>query len=227
MANIQDPNTPANVMAVDGSFKSARVSLRPLDATVSQGSYQQGLFTGTMAAALAANSEVMQFRYTGANICVVNQVTFEGLAANVAFAAGALNFRLLVAQAWTVDGSGGNVAAVTTEATQLDSQYTAPTATLRVASTAALGAGTKTLQGVTANSQGIGLAIGFTAPAVPAVGQQMPKDSNFFHTSAAYDHPQILRNNEGLVVVANVPATGTWITGFTISWTEMLAATWR
>lgn len=226
MANIQDPTSGA-VQRVDGSFQASRVTLRPLDSTVSLGSYQQGLLTGSMAAGLVANSEVMQFRYSGANVAIVNQVTFEGVAASTAFAAGALNFRLLFADAWSADGSGGNAIATTLEANQLDSQYTIPTATLRVASTAALGIGTKTLQGVTANVQGLGLAAGFTAPATPGVGQQMAKDSNFYHTSAAYDHPLVLRQNQGIVVVATVPATGVWISGFTVSWTEMLAATWR
>lgn len=224
MANIQDPTSGAQTR-VDLAYLAARVSHRPPEGATAFGNYRQGLFTGTMAAGLAANSEVMQFRYTGANICIVNQVIFHGAAANLAFAAGALSFRLQFATSWSVDGSGGQVSATTTEAAQLDSAFAVPVAALRVSTTAALGAGTKTLQGVTANSQGLGLALGFTAPATPAVGQQMPQTDLL--NAGLYDSPQALRTNEGLVVVATVPATGTWITGFSVAWTEMLLATWR
>lgn len=224
MSNILDPTT-ADGAKVDNAFKALRMSHRPPEMSASFGGYRQGLMTGTMAAGLAANSEVLQFRYTGANVAVVNLVRFEGVAASLAFAAGQLSFRLLMATAWSADGSGGNALTTTGEAAQLDSRFAIPVATLRVATTAALTAGTKTLQGITANQQGLGMALGFTAPATPAVGAQMaPYD---LLNASVYDSPQVLQANEGLVVVATVPATGTWLSGFTVSWIEMPLATWR
>lgn len=225
MAVIQSGAT-TDLATVDATTKAIRVVQRPLVPSNTTGAYRQGLFTGSMAAGLAANSEVMQFRYTGANLAIVRRVIFEGVAASTAFAAGAFSFRALLATSWTVDGSAGQVAAATSNGQELDTSYAAPVATLRVSTTVTLGAGTKTLQGVTANAQGIGLALGFTAPATPAVGQQMPR-SDLLGEDPGAEHPQVLRQNEGIVVVATVPATGVWITGFTVQWIECTAAEWR
>src|SRR5688572_4893760 len=81
----------------------------------------------------------------------------HGVYASTAFAAGAFSFRLLFADGWSVDGSGCSVLTTTGEAAQLDSVFAIPAATLRVSTTAALGAGSKTLQGITTNQQGSAL----------------------------------------------------------------------
>jgi hypothetical protein len=224
LAVIQSGDS-SDLGVVDATFKSLRVSNRPVDPGT-LGSYRQSLFSGAVTAGLAANSEVMQFRYTGANLAIVNQVKFLGVAASTAFAAGAMSFRLLLATSWSADGSGGNVLTVSGGTSELDSSYASSVATLRVIDQAALGVGTKTLQGVTSNRQGIGVCMGFTAPATPAVGQQMAPDF-LFETQGLYAHPQVLRQNEGLVVVATVPGTGVWLTGFTVDWDEVTVADWR
>lgn len=222
MANILSPtNTVA--AEVGAQHKAVRTSPRPPEAVNTLGAYRQSLFTGSVGAGLAANSEIAQFRYTGASLAMVKRIQMDTVCATTAFAAGAISFRLLTATGWSADGSGGSVL---TTPLALDSRMAVPVASLRVATTTALGAGTKTLQGVTTNQQGIGINLGFTAPATPAVGVQMPA-ADLFNAASIYQEPAILQNNQGLVVVATVPATGVWITGFTIEWTEISSADWR
>jgi hypothetical protein len=229
MAVIQS-GASVDLLTVDVQSRAARVALRPLVPSTSTGVYRQGLFTTTMAAALAANAEIMQFRYTGANLCLVRRVTCHGFfVGSTAFGAAASlgSFRLTMNTAWTVDGTGGSVLTTTGEAAQLDSTYAVPVATLRVATTAALSAGTKTPQGITTNVQGSGLyLIPFTATAALA-GAQLSPQLDLFGEDGSIDHPQVLRQNEGLAVVATVPGTGTWNTGFTVQWAECTAAEWR
>jgi len=196
------------------AYRALRVENRPLDVG-SLGAYRIAMQTGVMAAGLAANSEIFQFRWTDATrICVIEKIQFDGAGSIVAFAAGTAIFRLTPARAFSAAGSGGTAATITGNNQKL---RTTMGSTLlgeaRCASTAALGAGTKTL-----DAQDIGAAVGsFTAVAGVSISPQP------FMDVYAGGHPLVLVQNEGFVIRAAVPATGTWSAGITVHWTEMAA----
>jgi len=233
MATINDPNVPANVArvgAVDTSAggQSQHVVLRP-DEYGNLGHYRAHVFTGNIAAGAGALSELVQLRYTGAGKVVVYNVILEHFRSlGTAFAAGNFLFDVIRSINWTVDGTGG----ATQVPIRLRTSMAVPTATVRVSTTAALGAGTKTLDAVAlrairgiastaVNAMQLGLisaaaniTVGYpgAVPLLPAMGD-IPTGS----------HPLVLATNEGLSCRATVPATGVWEAAFTILFAEVAA----
>lgn len=129
------------------------------------GHYAFAGVTGIIAAAAAANSEVFQLRWGDATrLCLITEITISGMRAAVAFAAGTIDIKATIARAWTVSGTGGTAVTLTGDLQQLRTNMGASLVTdMRIASTAALGAGTKTLDTqdigmiVTHSSGGVGL----------------------------------------------------------------------
>jgi hypothetical protein len=187
--------------------------LRPIDFG-SLGIYALSLQTGTMAAGLAANSEIYQARWTHAtNVALVKQFRLDGGGGIAAFAAGFYKHEAMVARAWSVDGSGGTAATLSGNNNKLrTSMGTTGFGAIRIAGTAALSAGTKTL-----DTQGFGAAMGgLTATA----GASMPA-FDLFNPESESEFPLVLATNEGVIVRTTVPATGTWTAGITLKWAEL------
>jgi hypothetical protein len=211
---IQVQGNGGIVAEVDGAnFRALRATMRPVDYG-SLGAYSACHLSGTMAAGLAANSEIFQFRWTDATrFALITQVMLCGMAGSAtAFAAGFAKIDCLVARGWTADGSGGTAMTLTGNNQKLRTPMgTTLVGAIRGSSTAALTAGTKTL-----DSQPIGLmtwSIG-TAANVIYVGQVQLFDG-------ASSHPIVLAQNEGIVCRATVPATGTWQFGLAVQWVEV------
>jgi hypothetical protein len=207
-----------SILAVESLQKAAKVRLAPIEYG-SLGIYSLCGVTGVMAAGLAANSELFQFRYTGADVCLVREVTFDGMGGIVAFAAGAASFQLFKANAWTVDGSGGSSLTLSGDNNKNKTSMTqalSSVVTARVSSTAALTAGTKTLD---ANPRG-SVVGGLTVTA----GDKIPKAPLYSDVSGRY--PIACVNQEGIVVRATVPATGTWTGGVSIVIEIVPASAW-
>lgn len=215
---IQLQGNGGTVAEVDGTnYRAMRTTLRPIDHGA-LGSYRLSLLSGTMAAGLAANSEVFQFRWSDATrLCVVTSVVWDGLSGSAtAFTAGFGKVDMLAARSWTADGSGGTAA---TLSGNNQKNRTSMGATLlgaaRISSTAALTAGTKTL-----DAQAVGQ---YSAAIGTATSTQWMPQFDLFHADPGGESPLILAQNEGFVVRANVPATGTWQFGVTVCWTELTA----
>jgi hypothetical protein len=160
--------------------------------------------SGAMAAGLAADAEILQLRWAPtenpvARLAVLG-MNFGGAADGTGFAAGNIRFRVHKVTSWTAAGTGGGTIDLTGDRGQLNPAEPASDdlPSIRVATTAALGAGTKTiaeeLAGVTS---GISTGAGNIILAGPSY--------EFFPHG-----PIILRANEGLTLRANVPATGVW-----------------
>jgi len=216
MANIQDPVTGTQA-EVDAATASLRVVQRPaLGAAL--GSYAVSLQSGVMAAGLGAASEVFQFRYAGANLCLVERVIFDGLGGIVAFTPGVAQFRLFISRSYTASGSGGTAATLTTNNCKLRTSYaTTGVADIRISSTTGL----TTPSGDVPDAQPMGSVIGYLG-AVPALNLAEMRLYDAYSTG----HPIILAQNEGLIVQATVPATGTWTFGMSVRWSEITAAEW-
>jgi len=189
------------------------------------GHYQYAGNTGAMAAGLAANSDIFQFRWTDATrLCVIQKISLTGMYATTAFAAGAIQFRLAIARTWSASGSGGTAITPTGDFNQLRASMGASLiGDMRIATTAALGAGTKTY-----DTYDIGQvnthSSGGTGSATPIIGSiYLPTYDLFECDVTDGEHPIVLAQNEGIGIRATVPATGVWTAGIQIKWCELAA----
>lgn len=213
---LQVQGNGGTVAEVDGTnFRAIRSTLRPIDYGA-LGAYSASHLSGTMAAGLAANAEIVQFRWTDATrFAVINSVVLNGLAGSAtAFTAGFAKVDMLVARGWSADGSGGTALTLTGNNNKLRTAMgTALVGVIRGSSTAALTAGTKTLdtQAVGQHSFSVGVVVSAIYVAQPV----------YLLDAIANGHPLVLTTNEGFVLRATMPATGTWQWGVTINWTEV------
>lgn len=182
--------------------------------------------TGTIAAALAANGELFQFRWTDATrLCVVQKVLISAGANVAATAAGLVNLDLTVARSWSAAGTGGTAATITgNNQKNRTSMGTTLLGEARCATTAALGAGTKTL-----DSQAIGnvfIGIGTGAITTSAKLGLVDKIDMLEVDADGSQHPLVLAQNEGFVIKNGAtawPASMTWGMSVTVVWAEVSA----
>jgi hypothetical protein len=205
------------------TYSGAHTTVVPLSYG-SGGYYRAGATSGTMAAALAANSEIFQFRYVTAasRICVVNKIIISA-GANVAATAAALcAFRMTVARGWTVAGSGG--ARLTLSGDNVNLRTTMATSEVNdagISTTAALTAGTKTLDTTDIGALSFGIGTGALT-----VSSDFPILAPFeiFNPVGDGGHPLILANQEGFVIRTGAnafPATMTWSFSVAVCWAEV------
>lgn len=215
---IQVQGNSGVVAEVDGTtFRSLRVTSRPVEYGA-LGLYRASMISGTMAAGLAGASEIFQARWTDATrLCLVFGFQLDGLAGSAtAFTAGFANASLTIARNWSADGSGGNAATLTGNNNKLrTSMGTSLFGAVRASSTAALTAGTKTLdsQAVGQITFSIGVATSIIYLGQVALYGELEQNAN--------PSPIVLAQNEGVVARATVPATGTWQFGVTMAWAEV------
>lgn len=219
---IQIQGNGGTVVEVDTNTRAFRVAQRPLDVG-SLGAYSLGVVTGILPAALGANSEIFQFRWTHAtNICILRSVRISASVSTTFFAAGVpVQIEMRIARGWSVDGSGGTAQVFSTANTNKKRTSFALSSLsdtgVRVATTAALGAGTKTLD---TNP------CAFIAAAGPITaslnGLIIPPYTTLWSRDTSDEYPFTFVQNEGFVIRSvAVPATGTWTLAATIEWAEM------
>lgn len=214
---IQIQGNNGVVAEVDGtSFRALRTSRRPVDFGA-LGAYRATMRTGVMAAGLAANAEIFQFRWTDATrLCAITSLRLAGAGSIVAFAAGITIAEAMIARSWTVAGGGGAALTVAANNQKLRTAMgTTLVGEIRGSTTAALTAGTKTLD---ANP------IGSQVSSVQALaGVPLWVPGPLFEADAVDSQPIVLAQNEGVIVRATVPATGTWTAAIDVSWIELAA----
>jgi hypothetical protein len=199
-----------------------QVSLMPLGGN----GYRYAGFTGTIGAALAANSEVLQFRFLSGTktFALVEKIMFDGSAIiAAATAAGPLGFMVNPARAWTAAGSGGTRIAVSGDNLQMETAINnSQVSDLGIATTGALTAGTKTI-----DANAIGLCIGGAGTAaITALGGNttLIAPQPLLDATAGGER-LVLANQEGFVIRTTHagPASLTYVAGFTIQWREVSA----
>jgi hypothetical protein len=221
MAIIQSGVT-TDLLTVDPGTKAARVTPKPTEYGA-LGHYKWGGITGVLPAALAANSEIFQFRWANAsNLALITKVRISACVSTTFFAAGVpVQIDLRKANSWTVAGTGGPGV---TPAGDLKARTSGMGNTLlvagdmRIATTAALGTGTKTLE---SNSMATLVAPG---PLTASLNGQIiaPGTTLWEPDTGDGEHPLLLGTNEGFVIRSvAVPATGTWMAAIYINWTEL------
>ncbi|CAB4214966.1 hypothetical protein UFOVP1469_34 [uncultured Caudovirales phage] len=222
MAGIQLVSAGGAVIAGgEEALSPLQVALMPSGGN----SYRYAGFTGTIAAALAANSELLQFRFVSGTktYAIIEKIVLDGMGlVAVATAAGPVGFNCYVARVWTAAGSGGTRIAMTADNLQMETaEPNSQVLDLGIATTGALTAGTKTL-----DANAIGQVIGGvgTAP-ITAYGAGSLTSPQPFLDSSTGNSPLILANQEGFVIRTTHagPAAFTYSVGFTVVWREVTA----
>lgn len=236
MAGLQIQGASGSVVEV-GAFASEplHVVQKPQDYGA-LGHYRAVLTTGTIAAGMAALGELVQMRWVDATgkLCVIFEVSvleFRNVA--TAWTAGRFLFDVVRSTAWSADGTGGG--AVTVTDPQLQTRAATMGASLfstgfRLATTAALGAGTKTFDTLPMGAcygNCDAVAVKHHIPqsnVVTTAGPAAGSGIELLHPDiGAGEHPLVLAQNEGLSIRATVPATGTWAASFLVKWAELTA----
>jgi hypothetical protein len=222
--SIQVQGNGGTVAEVDGTaFRALRGTNRPVDHG-SLGAYSYGGFTGILPAALAANSEIFQFRWADATrLCVINEVKISACVSTTFFAAGVpVQIDMIKSTAWSAAGTGGtgiNPSTFLKKRTSMGSSLI-PSGDIRIATTAALGAGAKTLEGSSISS------ILGAGPITASLNGQIIAPGTMLFRGEVSDgqHPLVLAQNEGFSIRSvAVPATGTWTVSISVDWTEVSA----
>lgn len=178
---------------VDATKAAARVSLRPAE---NIGYYSVAGASGAMTG-VAANGPVFSFRNTGANLILIRNVRVGFVVTTAFTTAQGLAYSLVKANSFTASDTGGTalfVAGSNKHRNSMTNITSAPD--IRIGSTAALTAGTRTLETVSMSIAG---------GAAQAVGAAMPI-TDLLENDAG-DHPLVLAQNEGFIV-SNLIAMG-------------------
>lgn len=203
------------------------------------GHYSAILTTGTIAAGMAALGELVQMRWVDATrLCLIHEVEvleFRNVATG--FTAGRFLFDVCVARNWSVDGTGGGAVAVASPQLKLRTSMGASlfSTGFRLATTAALGAGTKTFDtlpmGACYGTVGAVAAKHFIPTSMVVTTLEAaggPGVKLYKCDIASGEHPIVLAGNgsstcDGISIRATVPATGTWAASFLVKWSEVAA----
>lgn len=222
---IQIVGSNGDILEVE-STGAMRVTARPINYG-SNGFYRVGPVSGTMAAALGANSEIFQFRWVDAGVLGLLYKVSISAGANVAATAAALlAFRLGIARSWSAAGTGGTRLTMTTNNAKLrTSMGTSLINDIGIATTAALTAGTKTLDATDIGAVAFGVGTGALTTSVnfSFMGN---RDGVLFDASSEGVHPVVFAQNEGVVIRTGAnafPATMTWNYAVQVAWAEASA----
>jgi hypothetical protein len=228
MAGIQivgNGGVVADVNTAATGFRAQRISGYPNDIGA-RGAYGIGLFTGILPAALAANSEIFQWRWAHATLlCLPRSIRIGASVTTTMFAAGVpIQIEARLARGWTVQGTGGTGITFGTDDSKKRTQFAQSamaTGDVRQATTAALGAGTKTLDGTPFANIVVG------GPITASLnGTIMPAGTRLWTRDTSDEYPLLFEQNEGFAIrVVAVPATGTWRVAIDVEWSEIDPAT--
>lgn len=214
---IQIQGNGGTIAEVDGTtWRALRVCPKPVDFGA-LGCYSKGMLSGTMAAGLAAAGLVAAFRWGNVtNLCLVTQLRVGGGSIG-AFAAGFASMALSHRRAYTASSSGGTAGTLTGNNSKLrTSMGTTLLTDIRIATTAALTAGTST-----GDTDAEAVAVGsITATAGDVL---WPPATQLWNCDGADEYPIVYAQDEGFQLLATVPATGTWTFGFDVKWYEIAA----
>lgn len=205
--------TAANIAEVEANTRALRTTLRAEDYG-SLGIYSLAASSGLMAAGLGAAAPIFSWRWGDATrFALIKRVTISAGAAGTAFAAGVGTFNLFAARSFTASDTAGTSILPTGNQNKLrTSMGTTLLTDARISATATLTAGTRTLDANPIASISVG---------IPAVAGQKVLDPFALFDQRPGEFPLLFAQNEGLVIQATVPATGTWTFGVKVDWSEL------
>lgn len=227
MAGIQLVGNGGAVAEVDGTtFRAIRFTPRPTEYT-SFGHYRISTVTGTLAAALAANAQVWQFKWTSATQVAVIYKLRTRFMPLTPFTAATLtdhtSFDAFFARSYAA-GGGGTTLTLTGNNAKNRTSMGSSLAQINVSTTAALTAATTLDAHPFAQSIRKGNRVNPAAATEEVIVPQMD-GLEYFPDIGSGEHPIVLAQNEGIVVRNRTvwPAAGTGILMIECVWAEMAA----
>ena len=220
--------TSGAVADVDTTFKSQRISPRPLEYGTG-GSYRNAMRSGTLAVALAANANIYSFRNASASLIAIIHRVRAQVFANAAFTAAFndMSIKMHVARSYTVTHATGGVAATLT-GNNAKLRTTMPTCTslIHIANTGALSGGTATLDTDPLVYSQVGKPNVMNAAAATEYLAAQPLVMLDYEPDLGDGaHPLVLAPNEGFILQNGLvwPAAGTGILVVQTAWSEVQA----
>lgn len=179
---------------------------------------QTGIYNG-----LIAGSPLFSMRWTDATrLCLILKVSVSVVETTVATADGQVDRQLIIARNFTASDSGGTAIVLTgNNQKHRTSMATSLVGDMRIATTAALTAGTRTLDGV---GMGIAAATTGTGPVTAGVVTTIiPKTDLFSAFTGPIIYPIVLATNEGIIIrmVTAEPAGSSLVTYVDVAWAEV------
>lgn len=225
MALIQSGVSGATLMTVDPTYNAARVAIRPVEQL---GTYSVGAFTGAYTGA-GANTPLFSMRFVAgsagsAQIAMIQRVTMSFVQTTAFTTAQQMGFGLLVARSFTGSDAGGTQIVVSGNnqkfRTSMQTSQIATNGDMRIASTAALTAGTRTL-----DSQAVSVAHGWGGSVLLTTGMYQPQQITLYENFPG-DTPLVLQSNEGIVInnIVAMGAGGVFTVAVNVEWTESATA---
>jgi hypothetical protein len=217
---------------VDAGTKALKVRTHPMDVL---GSYQIESISGTMAAGLAAGSTIYSCRWGDATRqMLLRRVAFDARTLGTAFTAGTFLFEMVIARSFSVSDSAQTSILPTGNNQKRKTSFGTTLLTdLRIANTGAITVGTRTLDAAAImNIRGHVPATAVNYPMVSAAGAVIPGASTvagacipveLFAPDWSGEWPIVFVQNEGFIIRATVPATGTWDFSVTLESSEVAA----
>ena len=214
---IQIQGNAGVVAEVDSTHRAQRITPRPIDVG-SLGAYSLLATTGTMAAGLGASAPIFSARWTSASsLALIRAVRISLTSLGTAFTAGVGFFDIIAARTFTASDSAGTAVLPTGNSNKRRTSFaTTGFGDLRISSTATLTAGTRTLDGAALS----GVRFGVTAVANTTMLSTAALWAPDIYVDLAW--PLVLAQNEGFIIRATVPATGTWQADIIIDWDEIV-----
>jgi hypothetical protein len=199
----------------DAPFKSIRVSPMP---TSPFGGWRLGLRTGVLPFALAAGAEVFQLRNTASTPIVIRRLGVGFVTTTAFSAAGEISFGATIARSWSAAGTGGTAVSLASNNAKKRTTFNSPSGMeIRYATTAALGAGTKTL-----DTDDVSVVAGWSG----GQGTTLPAAIDNLWDTTSEDYPIVLAQNEGIVVRNKVlfpPTSGGGVATINVGFDEYAA----
>jgi len=215
---IQVQGNAGVVKEVESTHRAVRVTARPMDLGA-RGAYALAQNTGIIAA--ATTGEIFQFRWIDATrVCLLRSVAVSWAVSTTAYIAGVPpTIGIKMARSWSVDGTGGTAIVFSTANTnkkRTDFPLSLLSDTgVRIATTAALGAGTKT-----ADTNYAAMAMGAAAAATGAT--VVIPYTVLWQRNTHDEYPLLFEQNEGFTVnIVEQAGTGTSKIAVQIEWAEI------
>lgn len=211
-------SSAGDIAEVGATTKSLRVTPYPID-VATRGAYVLAMDNGTSVfpAGALTGSEIFQFRWRDTSrLCLLRSVKID-LGTVIAYAAGKLAVTATIARSFTAVGSGTGSATPTLTGNNNKKRTTFGTtlvnaADIVIAGTAALSAGTKTL-----DSQ----AFSNIATAAPTTIGPILTNQILWQRDSGDEWPIILAADEGFTLKLWQPGTGTMFFGVDVEWIEV------
>jgi hypothetical protein len=211
---IQLQGNAGVVGEVESATRAMRVTTYPLD-PLTLGYYAMAPDNGTtvMTAGLAANSPIFSFRWGNANLCLLRSIRLS-FTTVTAFASGRMDFAAFFARGFTASDTAGTAITLTGNNGKKRTAFGTTLLTdMRISATATLTAGTRTLDAQPFGRLATNTTVAATSP--------FPPGTFLWERDASDEYPMTFAQNEGFVIQATVPATGTWFFSVQVEWMEI------